>query len=96
MPVCDNLVTSLPERSTAYKTADELFVFLRNLISLTPEKISEKAAKLVEFYKNDLENSLFVSSHNLEKLSKNIFKSDQKPKKKPRTNFTLRAKCTNY
>lgn len=36
LPVFDKLVTFLIERSAAYKTADELLGFLRNLLSFSP------------------------------------------------------------
>lgn len=60
MPVCDKLITSLNDRSSAYETVYNLFGFLRQLQYLEHDQFREKCNNLVKFYKDDLEENLFI------------------------------------
>lgn len=76
LPVIDTLTTSLQERLAAYEEISNYFGFLSNLPTLSVTEIKEKSDNLVNFYENDLEESLgtefchfqqFIKDFNLKK-----------------------------
>ena len=58
LPVIDQLVQSLSDRTAAYDIVCERFGFLSRLEDKDAEEISSAAASLVGFYKDDLKSSL--------------------------------------
>jgi len=59
-PVIDQLLVSLNEKIDAYSKVEGLFGFFRKLADLTEAEIKCHAAKVVNFYEEDLEEDLFT------------------------------------
>ena len=58
LAVLDSLLSALEQRRDAYTKLNTRFIFLRNLPDLTPAQIQENADRLVEAYRQDLEDGL--------------------------------------
>lgn len=58
LPVIDQILVSLDQRITAYSVVNERFGFIRQLDKMSTNDIKHAAAKLVETYNSDLEDSL--------------------------------------
>lgn len=60
IPVIDQLVTSLTQRISAYEKAENYFGFLRKLSSLSFQEIRKHSLKVINLYKDDLEEDLVM------------------------------------
>jgi len=75
IPVIDQLVMSLTQRIAAYEKSESYFGFLRRLHSLSFEEIREHALKLIELYKDDLEEDLITELVQFKEFSKKFIVS---------------------
>lgn len=76
LPVIDQFICSLDQRLSAYELICSRFGFLRNLDKLNNEEIEIEATKLVNIYKDDIDNNFaneLIQYKEFYKIFKNEF-----------------------
>ena len=78
IPVIDQIVASLIQRIAAYEKTVSYFGFLRNLPNLSFQEVRKHASKVIELYKDDLEESLITELIQFKEFIKDFITNNEK------------------
>ena len=87
LPIMDALSSVLQHHLNSYKTIQEKFCFLSNLMELSKEDIRRAATKLMEYYVDDFEDCFPSELIQFSELYKTVGSREQKKNHRVRNVF---------